>query len=256
MAVKNFGVDLSRWNVINNYDTFLSSTYNGMKIKYAFLRLGFMSNGVGQVDSLFQKHYNNLVGKIPLGVYIYSYATSVSEAKKEAQWVLSQIKNLKIEFPIVFDYEDQSLLNLNLSRRQYTDICKAFLDEVKANNYYVMMYCNPNMIENYLIKDEILKYPLWLAHYTSEGKQKQYGQLIWQFGTFTPKGAVGEVDANFAYEQVGKYIRDNNLNKPVAKPVDYDVKITATKTVKKSKLTAETKMLQDNGYFVHCDKVE
>ena len=177
MAVKNFGVDLSRWNVINNYDTFLSSTYNGMKIKYAFLRLGFMSNGVGQVDSLFQKHYNNLVGKIPLGVYIYSYATSVSEAKKEAQWVLSQIKNLKIEFPIVFDYEDQSLPNLNLSRRQYTDICKAFLDEVKSNNYYAMMYCNPNMIENYLIKDEILKYPLWLAHYTSEGKQKQYGQL-------------------------------------------------------------------------------
>ena len=78
-----------------------------------------------------------------------------------------------------------------------------------------MMYCNPSFIECNVYKDELLKYPLWLAHYVSEGRQSQYGQKIWQFGTFKPKGQTGEIDANFAYEQLGKYIRDNGLNSPI-----------------------------------------
>ena len=36
MAIKNFGVDISYWNSITDYNAFLESTYNGMKIKYAF----------------------------------------------------------------------------------------------------------------------------------------------------------------------------------------------------------------------------
>lgn len=246
MAIKNFGIDLSYANKINDYGKLLASNYNGYKIKYAFLRLGY----INKVDARFAEHYAALAGKIPLGVYVYSYARTVDEAKTEAQWALKQIKDLKLEFPVVFDYEDSSVLAPKLSSAEYTAICKAFLDEIKAAGYYAMMYCNPNFLESYAEKSELLKYPLWLAHYTDNGKQKQYGQRIWQFGTFKPEGAVGEIDGNFAYEQLGKYIRDNGLNAPVVKYT-----VTGTKTVDNGNLEAEQEKLRTLGYSVTTKEV-
>ncbi len=213
MAVKNFGIDLSYANKITDYNKLLSSTYKGNKIKYAILRLGY----IGKVDDRFAEHYAALSGRIPLGVYLYSYARTADEACREARWALDQIRDLKIEFPVMFDYEDGSVLSPKLSRSEYTAICKAFLDEIRAAGYYAMMYCNPNFLESCADKAELLKYPLWLAHYVDDGKQRQYGQKVWQFGTFKPKGAVSAIDGNFAYEQLGKTIRDKGLNQPAVR---------------------------------------
>ncbi len=213
MAVKNFGIDLSYANRITDYGKLLASNYRGYKIKYVFLRLGY----IGKLDERFAEHYAGLSGRIPLGVYLYSYTRTADEARREARWVLDQIRDLKIEFPVVFDYEDGSVLSPKLSTSEYTEICKAFLDEIREAGYYAMMYCNPNFLESYADKAELLKYPLWLAHYVDDGKQMQYGQKVWQFGTFKPKGAVGAIDGNFAYEQLGKTIRDNGLNQPAVR---------------------------------------
>lgn len=240
MAVKNFGIDLSYANRITDYSKLLSADYGGRKIKYAFLRIGY----INKVDTRFADHYAGLSGKVYIGVYIYSYARSADEARAEARWVLDRIKELKIDFPVVFDYEDSSLLTPKLSRKEYTAICCAFLDEIQAAGYYAMMYCNPNFLENYADKAELLKYPLWLAHYVPEGKQAQYGQKIWQFGTFKPAGAVGEVDANFAYEQLGKVIRGGKLNVPKRR------KITAVKEMYSWEIPDEKTRLKAEGYKV------
>lgn len=250
MAIKNFGVDLSYCNNITDYNVFLKSTYNGLKCKYAFLRIGYIYNGVEKKDKLFEKHYKNLVGKIPLGIYIYSYATTVDEAKKEAKWVLEQIKDLEIQFPVVFDYEDSYMLNLKLTKRQYTDICKAFLDEIQKNNYYAMLYCNPNLLNNYLYKEELSNYPLWLAHYTTEGNEAKMGQAIWQFGTYKPSGAIGEIDANYCYRQLAKIIRDNKMNKRIR----YLIK--AQKIVYDTEKDIALEDLTSNGFTVICDKLK
>lgn len=244
MAVKNFGIDLSYANKINDYGALLASDYNGHKIKYAILRLGY----IGKVDTRFAEHYAALSGKIPLGVYVYSYARTTEEAKAEARWALKQIKELNIEFPVIFDYEDSKVLSPKLSKAEYTAICKAFLDEIKAAGYYAMMYCNPSFIEMYADKAELLKYPLWLAHYTDDGKQKQYGQKMWQFGTFKPAGAVGEIDGNYAYEQLGRYIRENGLNKPIIK-----YKVIGTKTVTKADLGKAQAQLIALGFDVDAE---
>lgn len=246
MAAKNFGIDLSYANKINDYGALLTSDYNGYKIKYAILRLGYR----GKVDTRFAEHYSALCGKIPLGVYVYSYARTIEEAKAEAQWALKQIKELNIEFPVVFDYEDSKVLSPKLSKAEYTAICKAFLDEVKAAGYYAMMYCNPSFLEMYANKAELMEYPLWLAHYTDDGKQKQYGQKMWQFGTFKPAGTVGEVDGNFAYEQLGKYIRENGLNQP-----NIQYKVIGTKTVPAAEMDKAKGQLIKLGFEANAVKV-
>lgn len=245
MAVKNFGIDLSYANKVTDYNKLLNSTYCGYKIKYAFLRLGYM----GKLDSRFKEHYNALSGRVPLGVYLYSYARSEEEAKQEARWALEQIKGLKPEFPVVFDYEDSKCLSPKLTKAEYTAICRAFLDEIQAAGYYAMLYANPSFIEVYAEKDKLLKYPLWLAHYTAEGKQAQYGQKIWQFGTFRPEGVSGEVDANFAYEQLGKTIRNGGLNVPAK------CRITAEKTVYSWQFEEEMNKLTKLGFSVNSKKL-
>ncbi len=245
MATKNFGIDLSAWNEVTDYDKLLSSTYGGKKIKYAFLRLGWL----GTVDSRFKQHYKGLSGKVYIGVYVYSYARSVEAAKREARWALNLIKGLGITFPVVFDYEDKLVLSPKLSRAEYTAICKAFLDEIRAAGYYAMLYANPSFLEGYADKAALLEYPLWLAHYVPDGKQAQYGQKIWQFGTFRPAGVSGEVDANFAYEQLAKVIREGGLNVPVK------YRLTAQKSVYAWELDEEKKNLAELGCTVTTKKI-
>ena len=245
MAINNFGIDLSAWNDVTDYDKLLNSTYNGKSIKFAFLRLGWYD----KLDSRFMEHYNALSGRVCIGVYLYSYARTVEAARREARWLLGQVKGLKIEFPVVFDYEDSKCLTPRLSKAEYTAICKAFLDEVRAAGYYAMLYANPSFLESYADKAALLKYPLWLAHYVPEGKQAQYGQKIWQFGTFRPEGVKGAVDANFAYEQIGKTIREGGLNAPAK------YRLTAEKTVYAWEADEETARISAQGYSVSAKKI-
>lgn len=242
MAVKNFGIDLSYANEITDYNALLERSYDGKKIKFAFLKLGY----INKVDCRFREHYAGLSGKVKIGVYMYSYARTVEYARKEARWALEQLKGLNLEFPVVFDYEDSYVLSPKLTRAEYTAICRAFLDEIRAAGYYAMLYCNPSFLEYYADKAALTKYPLWLAHYVKEGKQAQYGQKIWQFGTFRPAGAAGEVDANFAYEQLGKTIRDSGMNVPQKSYL-----VTASKNVAADKLAETKKLLTANGFTVN-----
>lgn len=153
-----------------------------------------------------------------------------------------------IRFPVVFDYEDSKCLTPKLTKAEYTAICKTFLDEIRAAGYYAMLYCNKSFLEIYADKAALLTYPLWLAHYVPEGRQAQYGQKIWQFGKFRPEGAVGDVDGNFAYEQLGKTIREGGLNVPVR------YRLTAQKTVYAWELVDEKAKLEDLGCAVTTKK--
>ena len=57
-------------------------------------------------------------------------------------------------------------------------------------------------------------------------------------------GAAGEIDANYAYEQLGKVIRDGRLNVPKSR------KITAVKDLFSWELPDEMARLKAKGYMV------
>lgn len=244
MATELFGIDLSYANKITDYKKLLASTYGGRKISFAFLRIGYP----GKVDTRFFEHYNALSGKVKLGVYFYSLARSVEEARAEARFVLDKIKGLKLEYPVVFDYEDKRVLSPKLSKGEYTAICSAFLAEIKAGGYYAMLYSNPSFLESYADKGVLLKNPLWLAHYTANGKQRQYGQQVWQFGTFRSAGAVGKVDGNIAYCDLAQLIANAGQNVPRR------CMLTAQKTVYAWERADEIKRLRELGCTVGAKK--
>ena len=67
---------------------------------------------------------------MPVGIYFYSYATSKEKAIADANWILEQIKDYKVELPIAFDWENWSSFNkLGISLNDINDMANIFMDE-------------------------------------------------------------------------------------------------------------------------------
>ena len=195
------GIDVSKWQ--GNIDW---AKVKNSGVDFAIIREGYGKKDPKQVDKKFYDNYNGAkaVG-IHVGVYHYSYADSVDDAIKEAQFCLENIKGLEMDFPIVFDIEDKE--QLKLDNRQRTDIVKAFCSEIEKAGYYAMFYCNLSWLNNYLIKSELLpKYDLWLAQWDTNIPGVQCG--LWQYSsTGKIDGINGNVDLNMAYKDYPSIIK-------------------------------------------------
>lgn len=78
------GIDVSRWN--GNIDWKTVASYG---MGFAILRITEKGN---IVDSTFEPNYKGCIeNKIPVGVYKYSYATTIAQIKNEANVLLFQM---------------------------------------------------------------------------------------------------------------------------------------------------------------------
>ena len=71
------------------------------------IRAGY---GANNIDAQFKRNVTecNRLG-IPCGVYWFSYAYTEAMAKKEAEYCLAAIKPYKVELPVCFDFEYDSV---------------------------------------------------------------------------------------------------------------------------------------------------
>ncbi len=196
------GIDVSKWQ--GNID-WIKAKNDG--VDFAIIREGYGKDGK---DKKFEENYKSAkTSGIPVGVYHYSYADSVEDAKKEAEFCLKNIKGKQLEYPVCFDIEDKEQLKLN--NRQRTDIIKAFCETIENAGYYAMIYCNLNWYNNYLIKDELKQYDLWIAQWEVGAPSVICG--IWQK---SDKGVIdgikGNVDLDVSYKNYPEIIKSKGLN--------------------------------------------
>ena len=217
-------IDVSTWNGNIDWNKVYKSG-----VRYAMIRSSFGVENPNQVDNKFVRNITNAQkAGVKCGIYHYSYAKSATEAKKEADFCLKTIKNYKIDLPVAFDIEDSS--QTGLGRRVCTDMVIAFCDKIKSAGYRPMLYCNPNWLQNYLYKDELLKkYDIWLANWGVSSPS--YDCAIWQYSeSGSVPGISGSVDMNWIYKDYTS--TKPATTKPVTKPsnvkkTDYSVKVTA-----------------------------
>ena len=92
--------------------------YNKVKnsgIDAVIIRAGF-GKETYQKDSEFETHYRNAKrAGLAVGVYWYSYAYSVAEAKQEAKVCLECIKGKTLELPVYYDLEESGQTRLGMS---------------------------------------------------------------------------------------------------------------------------------------------
>lgn len=190
------GLDVSHWQGDIDFQKVKDAG-----VEFVFIRVG-SQRGIGGeyfVDNKFERNIKGFkeVG-IPVGVYFYSYANSNLAAKVEAEWVLKQIKDYKLELPVVFDWENWSFYQeFNLSFYNLTEMANTYLKTIEKAGYKGMLYSSKNYLETVWFET---KYPTWLAHYTSQTTY-QGDYKFWQLcSNGRVDGINGNVDINVMYE--------------------------------------------------------
>ncbi|MDO4170979.1 MAG: glycoside hydrolase family 25 protein [Lachnospiraceae bacterium] len=183
-------IDVSVWNGRIHWNK-----VKKQDIYYAMLRIGRGENSKGSMaeDQYFIKNYRS--GKyynMRMGVYFYSYATTIKEAKKEADYCLKLLHKYEIEpndlaLPVAYDVEEKSIFATG--RDNVTNITKTFCDEIKKAGYTPMVYSSASSLMKYFKHSTIKKYKIWVAHYGVEdsGPSYPYHYDMWQY---TSKGIV------------------------------------------------------------------
>ena len=171
---KAFGLDVSSWQGASlNFNRIKNAGYD-----YVILRAG-TTNGK---DTCFETYYTNAkAAGLDVGVYYYSYATSVSAVKSDMEDFISYIAGKKYEYPVYFDYEDSTQQALSSSVSQ--QICLTAMDMLAAEGYLVGLYTGKYFSTQLPISTICAKYEIWIAHYLSSGVSGYDGTGdYWKYG--------------------------------------------------------------------------
>ena len=169
------GIDVSKWQGAIDF-----SKVKEAGAEFVVIRVG-SQNGVGGeyvLDPYFKRNISDAIeNDLDVGIYFYSYADSKKEARKQAEWVIKQIKDYDISLPIAFDFESFTSFNImNLSLYQLNEVAESYFSTLEDAGYDTMLYGS----KNYL--NAIWKYntnKVWLAHYTDKTDyDKDY--MMWQ----------------------------------------------------------------------------
>lgn len=199
-------------------------------IDFAILRAGYGRNNIDKQFIRNIEECNRLC--IPVGIYWFSYAWNTEMARNEAKYVLEAIKGYRVDYPISYDIEYDTLNyakknGVTIGKRLATDMINAFCSTIEQAGYKAMNYANPDFINNKFYNNEV-NYPLWLAWYgVSEDKAKAYNPSMWQYSESGSIPGIGtnSVDMNYCYEDFLK--EDFTLENATTCNVDTELNIRA-----------------------------
>lgn len=183
-------------------------------IQFVIIRIGY-GQYENQKDPKFERNYDGFknVG-IPVGVYLYSYAKSVSDAKKEAEVTLKWLNNRELNLPVYYDIEDKS--QINLGKNTLTKMCEAFCDAIEKGGYWAGVYTNKYFFTTYLDYVKLQdKYTIWVAQYNDTNTYRGKYDM-WQYtSSGKVNGISGNVDMDILYRDIfddrGDDVKDNDL---------------------------------------------
>lgn len=218
------GIDISE----HNGDIDMEKIRND-DIEFVILRLGY-GKKQSQIDKKFKNNYEKAIkNNIPVGIYLYSYATNIEDAEKEAKLVLDNINGLKIEYPVFIDMEDADNYKLkrNVSNETCIDICRKFCETIENAGYYTGIYANLDWLNNKINSSKLDRFDKWVAQWNDKCTYKnKYG--MWQYSNKGKiNGIKGNVDMNYAiydYQNIIKNANLNHLNENIIDITYYTVK--------------------------------
>lgn len=175
-------------------------------IEFAIIRLGFRGYGDEGNIVLDTKFEENAIDakkeNIYIGIYFFSQAMTENEAIEEARYVLENIKDKNVTYPICFDLEKikyDTARTDNLTSEQITNIAIAFCEEIKNSGYTPIIYGNSKTFTTRMQLEKLNNYQKWYADYL-ETPLYPYDFSLWQY-TETGKvnGISGNVDINIQF---------------------------------------------------------
>lgn len=196
-----YGVDVSSYQGTIDWEEVADSG-----IDFAMIRIltGKRTSNLDK-DTKFEYNYRNArEAGIKVGVYRYTYATTKSGARQEATEIVDALGGRYLEYPIVLDLEDSTVLN-RTTREKRTEIIQEYKKIVERAGYKFALYANKNWLENYIEPEALEDVDIWLARWRSLDQGPGYsgpGNLtMWQYtSTGSVAGISGNVDRNVSYK--------------------------------------------------------
>ena len=209
------GIDVAKWNGVIDWKKVKEDG-----VQFAILKA---INKQCKVEDSFNRNYTGALSVgLPIDVYNYSYATTVSKATSDAQAVLNAIKGKKVG-TVWLDVEDKIQMNLGMT---LIDIINAYKYIIEKAGYGFGVYTGLSFY-NTLIKPyhSFLDCKFWIARYPSgavvdlnfepaESKKPNIIHALWGWqytSTGKVNGISGNVDLDIRYNDPAK----DNIAYPV-----------------------------------------
>lgn len=187
---KERGIDISTWQGNVDFD----------KVKSAGIQFLILRSSYRQaVDDKFHKNVAKAKALgIPIrGVYHFSYALNVEQAKQEAAFCISQVESsgLGKDVIIFFDFEYDTIKKakadgVTLGKTECNAHAKAFCECVTSKGYKAGIYSNIDYYKNMFDHDLLSKYVFWLADWSGEA------DYPCDYHQYTSKGSVDGINGN------------------------------------------------------------
>lgn len=194
------GIDISKWNENIDWEKVKKD-----QIKFVMIRAGYGSKF--EEDVFFKENIKSCEeAGVDYGIYLYSYATNMDEAKEEVEGYIRAIKKYKPTMPVVIDSEDADgwrKKNGNPSIALMSDMLIYQLKELEKAGYYPMWYTMLNWAKDMIKeRDELKNYDLWLAHWSKKMGDPGMPVSIWQYTDKGPKygSGIDTTDMNIAFK--------------------------------------------------------
>ncbi len=157
-------------------------------VEYAMIRIGARGDGANgrcQTDVNYKRNVKGALEEgIEAGVYFVSRATTVEEAKEEAQFVIKNMKDYEISWPVALDtvehVGDKKTRASGISAEDRTACAKAFMEEIAAAGYTPVWYADSRWSVLKYNMGELADYDMWYTS-SSEDDAYPYHYTMWQY---------------------------------------------------------------------------
>lgn len=198
--VSYVGADISK---TQDYVDFLELKRAG--IDFVMLRLGQRGYASGEItmDEYFMDNWKRATDAgLDVGVYFFSQAVTKEEAEEEAQFVIDTLSGNKIPYPVVFAMDtipnEVSRID-SLDKMERTNIALAFMDKVRENGYFPMVYGDKEWLIQKLSLGSMIGYDVWLSQ-EKDIPDYPYQFVMWQYTTHgSVAGIAGDANLNICF---------------------------------------------------------
>lgn len=175
-------------------------------VEFAMVRAGYRgyTEGTLNEDLYFRQNMEGAAAAgIKLGVYFFSQAVTVEEAREEARFVLELVKDFELAFPIAFDWENigsEAARTDGVDAETLTDSCLAFCDIVEEAGYESAVYFYRRLGYYEYDLERISHLAFWVGA-PGELPDFYYEHDIWQYSFTGRVSGIGtDVDLNLFFD--------------------------------------------------------
>ncbi|MCR5117460.1 MAG: hypothetical protein K6A97_08135 [Lachnospiraceae bacterium] len=196
-VISSFGVDISK---DQDYVDFNKLKKAGCD--FVMIRVGQRGYTSGQItiDEYFEDNIRRASqAGLEIGVYFWSQAVTEEEAIEEAQFVIDNVKDYTLVYPVAFvmQYPEEGTARVEaLTRADKTTVTRAFLKKIEEAGYKSVVYGDKAWLIKYLELNKVVSdYDVWLSE-EGDLPTYPYEYTMWQYNK---KGSISGIKGDVSF---------------------------------------------------------